>query len=200
MARMHPLDSINDRVWWALHALPRGADGRHPPMTSVETSVKPRVSQGTLSKLCKGDRTYVNPGTLAKLAEALRVSQEWIMLGKGEPPELTGPIADRRATYGIRDALADAVAAYVAPRNNFDTAVQTLGPTLDEEAVREVAAEALGHENERPPHHWGKRLQEAHNRRNPPRPPTPPAPKVKPKADAPAKAPGTVEKRRRHVG
>jgi transcriptional regulator with XRE-family HTH domain len=124
----------------------------------------------TLSRLFSGERKTVELKTLPKLAAALRVSEMWLFKGEGQAPTLTGRFTSRRDQFGLEadfeelgekiNAMGGDATALARPRNNFEAAAQTLIFQLSEEAIAAVAAEAKGLEDSKPPHHWGKRLQE----------------------------------------
>lgn len=155
-------ETLNDRVWYAFHCLQR-VRGKPPAATAVEAQHD--ISRGTLSRLFKGDRKTVDNETLAKLATALNVTTDWLSRGIGERPKLTGAIRPRDERYEELDPstwVEKSIAAggLTIPTNNFQAAVATLFNELSVETIRAVAAEAVGHENERPAHHWGARLHE----------------------------------------
>lgn len=196
-----PLEGFSDRAWLAWHSLPRDARGKPPSMSSVEQSVKPPLSNGTLQKIF--NETKKGPGrpeTQELLALALRADFDWLIRNKpgSTAPLPTGPVPSRYAEYGIPDALADmadkALAAggagsIVTPSNPLEAAVQTLIEDLSRETIAEVMASAKGHEHEKPAHHWGRVLREnEHARRSRAREVTAAAPKkrVRERTKAPA--------------
>lgn len=155
-------ETLNDRVWYAFHCLPR-VRGKPPAATAVET--EHAISRGTLSRLFKGDKKTVDSSTLVKLSKALGVTMEWLTSGVGERPKLTGamrPRDERHAELDPSTWVAKSIAAggLTIPTNNFQAAVATLFNQISVETIRIVGEEAIGHENERPAHHWGGRLHE----------------------------------------
>lgn len=93
-ANQPKLDDIGDRVWYALHCLPRDEHGRAPPPTRFE---KPEgeISRVTLSKLISGARQSVDPPTLVKIGKALGVSVGFLADAEQPWPKPTGPIPPR---------------------------------------------------------------------------------------------------------
>lgn len=87
------LESFADRAWYAWHCLPRGKKGRPP--TQRKLSLEYDIPIGTLSKVFDGTRKDVERATIKKMAAALQVSEQWLYLGQGIPPQLTGPLPPR---------------------------------------------------------------------------------------------------------
>lgn len=140
---MYPLETINDRAWYAWQCLPRkrtkkGALGKPPSYRSLERDYD--ISPATLSKLFSGDRKTVELGTIPKLAAALRVTERWLMHGEGQPPELTGPYKPREDKFADHDPATwvqlattedgDIDVTRLLEQNNFTQAVQKLRKTL----------------------------------------------------------------------
>jgi hypothetical protein len=89
------LETLADRVWYALHCMPRNAAGKPPSWRSFEANND--LPHAVLSKLFNGERTWVQPSTLTKMAAAFGVSMEWLASGVGSPPTPTGRIPPRGA-------------------------------------------------------------------------------------------------------
>lgn len=158
-------ETINDRVWYAWHCLPRDKRGKPPSWKGLEK--KYAISQATFSRLASGERKTVDLETLPRLAEALGVGVLWLLKGDGDRPKLTGPYRPRAERYeefdptawGARVTAAGGVDAVITPSNPFQAAVQTLLLDVSEETITRVAEEAKGVESTRPAHHWGARLR-----------------------------------------
>lgn len=81
---------LGNRVWHALHALPRDIDGEPPAVRPLEEAHE--LPNGIVMKLARGIRSGVNAKTLTKLAKALEADPAWLLDGTGSPPELTGEL------------------------------------------------------------------------------------------------------------
>lgn len=90
---MHQLISIADRVWYALHCLSRDEQGRPPPPTVLEA--RHGLSRGLIGKLIGERQREVRGPTLMRLAQALHVSTEWLLEGRGLMPTPTGIVPSR---------------------------------------------------------------------------------------------------------
>ncbi|XXX79273.1 hypothetical protein WMF30_10910 [Sorangium sp. So ce134] len=78
------LSPFAERVLSAYRNLPRGADGALPSFKAIEEAHG--LPAGMFSKIRASRRHYPRPDTLAKLAEALAVSPEWLLTGDGAGP------------------------------------------------------------------------------------------------------------------
>lgn len=94
------LETLADRVWYALHSRPRDERGRPPPPTVIEAQAG--LPRGALGRLFRNERKDMRAVSLKRLAPVLGVSVGWLASGEGEPPRLSGPI-------GARDPLRDDV-------------------------------------------------------------------------------------------
>ena len=83
-----PLTTLAERAWFAFHCLPRRGDGSPPSEHAIE--VQYGLSISTFDKLRKNPDINIWCPTLAKLTRALNVSADWLLLGVGERPRLTG--------------------------------------------------------------------------------------------------------------
>jgi hypothetical protein len=99
---MHPLGTLNDRVYFAYHCLPRNKRGK-VELSARKIEEAHDLPQALLNKLFSGERKTVSSETAPKLATALRVSLMWLLEGDGDPPQLTGPIEPRKDKYGAHD-------------------------------------------------------------------------------------------------
>lgn len=89
-----PLDSLAERAWYAFHCLPRGSRTKKPtPPTVLEKAHG--LPRGSLGLIFSGTRTEPRLATRAKLAEALQVTEDWLIRGTGTPPTLTGLLPPR---------------------------------------------------------------------------------------------------------
>lgn len=110
---MRSLDSLADRVWFALHCLPRDAKGRPPASTVLEASQG--LARGLIGKLTGERQRELRGPTLMRLAQALQVSTEWLLEGRGPIPVPTGPVPARPGTsLPPREADADDLPARAA--------------------------------------------------------------------------------------
>jgi len=85
--------TLGDRVWYAIHCLPRRDEGQVPDMKSLE--LRAGISNGTIGKLVKGARTRPAAKTVSSLAAVLGVGVPWLLDGVGVSPTLTGPLPPR---------------------------------------------------------------------------------------------------------
>jgi len=74
-----------------------------------------RISNGNLGKLFSGQRRSARPEVAAKIATALNVSEEWLLLGRGPWPEATGTVPQRRITHDGTKALPAPIYESVEP-------------------------------------------------------------------------------------
>lgn len=88
---------IADRVWLALHALPRDERGKPPSLRSLAD--KGGFDASALTKLFKEERTP--QAQMTGIAEALGVSLDWLLRGIGASPKPTGPVPSRRIESGL---------------------------------------------------------------------------------------------------
>ncbi len=162
-----PLDTLNDRVWYAWHCLPRGANGRPPPWKPFEKLHG--IALATFQKLATEDRRSVDFETLVKLARALGVTTDWLSKGEGPAPTPTGPVSSRAERYALAQTL-DATMAKVEagggvgpatePTTQLQMAVATLLEEISPETIAKVTAEHKGAEDTKPAHHWGRILRD----------------------------------------
>ena len=87
------MSTLADRVWFAIHCLPRDDNGAAPKMSSIEKSSG--LSNGVLSTTVREKRREHRSSTSAKMAKGLRVDREWLETGEGVAPVLTGPLPPR---------------------------------------------------------------------------------------------------------
>lgn len=118
-SHMPHLPTLPDRLWYAYHCLPRGADGKPPSYRALERDHD--LSNGLLSRLMHGERLAIEHETWKRLHAAMRVAPPWLDYGgPNGPPPPKGLIPLRPGTerrYGDLDdwkAMADA-AAKAAP-------------------------------------------------------------------------------------
>lgn len=88
-ARVIPLQNLADRVWYALHCLPRDDRRRPPAPTIIEAQAG--LPRGALGRLFRDERRDMRAASLRRLAPVLRVSVGWLASGEGEAPPLSGP-------------------------------------------------------------------------------------------------------------
>lgn len=82
--------AIGERVWFALHCLPRQRNGQPPALYAVER--RGGLSTGQLRKLVYGERGGLRDASVRKAAVALGASPEWLRDGTGEAPTPTGDV------------------------------------------------------------------------------------------------------------
>lgn len=98
---MPHLNDISDRVWFALHCLPRDASGAPPSYKSLEE--KYGLPDAFFSKLVRGSRKQGYGTTFSQLAKALKVSQTWLDQGGDDgTPTPTGVVPPRPDKKWIR--------------------------------------------------------------------------------------------------
>ena len=85
--------TLADRIWYALHCMPRSPEGEPPTYVDIETAAN--LSNGTMSKLIRGVREGASLATAARLAKALNVSLGWLQSGDGDAPTPTGIVPPR---------------------------------------------------------------------------------------------------------
>lgn len=85
--------TLGDRVWYALHCLPRDGRGKAPDFKAIEKSAG--VSNATVSKIVNGERKEPKARTLTALAKALGVEKAWLEHEVGDAPDLTGELPPR---------------------------------------------------------------------------------------------------------
>lgn len=112
-------EDLGDRVWWALHCLPREKSGKAPSSRSVELASDPPLANGTIAAILRGDRQDVTKETLGRLAAALRVEPEWLLLGKGKRPVLEGTIGPRPARALVMTVRDSASVRYATRQRAF---------------------------------------------------------------------------------
>jgi len=133
------LRNLGDRIWYAWHCLPR-ARGRTPRKEHFERDHG--LPRGLLGDLFSGARQYVSDDVLRKLAEALRVTPEWLRTGEGALPTLTGMVKSREVKYPMLDVATveaalsvEAEAAAGSPLSNFARAALRIGDRISRRAV-----------------------------------------------------------------
>lgn len=84
---------VADRVWRALHALPRDETGRPPGHTQFAAARG--FNKSAMSRLLREER-MPGPKFMGALSKALGVSLDYLVLGTGPEPQLTGPMPSRR--------------------------------------------------------------------------------------------------------
>ena len=95
------LPEISDRVWYALHCLPRDATGAPPSYKSLEQ--KYELPEAFLSKLVRGARKQGYGSTFRHLARALKVSEKWLDEGGDDgTPTPTGVVPPRPDMKWVR--------------------------------------------------------------------------------------------------
>lgn len=88
--------SLGSRAWWAWHCLPR-EDGDPPQLKKLEA--KHKVPNGTIARVFSGERLSPTWDTIVKIADALRVSTDFLQKGSGNWPTPTGPVPQRKVTH-----------------------------------------------------------------------------------------------------
>lgn len=165
-----PLESLNDRVWYAWNCLPRIDRGKPPSWKSLEKKFE--ISGATFSKLVSGERSTVDADTLTKLARALEVTVAWLASGEGEPPKPTGPIKPRQSRFEELDPMTwvakyESIGGVMIERPNpFQIAALYHGGEVDKDIIEAVAVEARGREDTRTKVGWGRELLERQHRRD----------------------------------
>jgi hypothetical protein len=94
------LPELADRVWFALHCLPRDADGKPPTYTELEN--KHGLHHAVLSKTILGDRKEHSTTTYRKLAAALNTTVDWLELGGKCTLKPTGVVPPRPGRKWMR--------------------------------------------------------------------------------------------------
>jgi hypothetical protein len=84
------LPDLSDRVWFALHCLPRDENGEPPTYRKLERECQ--LSNGLLSKMALGQRSHQWSTTVRACSAALRVSEAWLQYGGGGGPTPTGVV------------------------------------------------------------------------------------------------------------
>jgi len=92
---MPNLSTLADRVWYAIHCLPRDADTKKPPSwRSLE--VENGIALATISKIVRGTASKHQHTTVVLLAKALRVTPDWLYNGgDDDAPTPTGMVPPR---------------------------------------------------------------------------------------------------------
>ncbi len=91
---MPNLATLADRVWYAIHCLPRDADKEPPSWRSIE--VENGIALATISKIIHGTATRHQHLTIVRLAKALHVTAEWLVDGgDDDAPTPTGVVPPR---------------------------------------------------------------------------------------------------------
>lgn len=87
--------SLADRAWFAWNCLPRDERGDRPKIRELERGHG--LTNGSLHRLING--ISVRPGyeQLAKMAQALNTSPEWLQFERGEAPTTSWPVPPRPA-------------------------------------------------------------------------------------------------------
>ena len=93
------MSSLADRVWYAIHCLPRGDGGSPPAFLDIEERAK--LPNALLSKMVRGKRKAPSAKTMACLAEALCVDANWLIFGTGAAPTLTGELRPRPGSEDV---------------------------------------------------------------------------------------------------
>lgn len=110
--------TLNDRAWVAFHCLPK-VKGRRPSRATLEHQYE--LPRDILSDLFNDARSSVPTGVVARLAEALGVSEDWLREGKGPGPKVSGPVPLRTTRYPLN-----------APHALLQLSPQLVGKTHDE--------------------------------------------------------------------
>ena len=87
------MSTLADRVWYAIHCLPRGEGGKVPTYVSIEQAGG--LDNAVLSKIVRGKKMEPRSRTMEALAQALHVERAWLEHGAGQHPTLTGPLPPR---------------------------------------------------------------------------------------------------------
>ena len=93
------MSTIADRVWYAIHCLPRDEHGRAPEMRTLEKKIG--LSNGVISTTVRGKRRDHTYRTRSKMADVLGVDMNWLETGKGVAPLLTGALPPRPGTESV---------------------------------------------------------------------------------------------------
>lgn len=101
--RVPTLTSLADRIWYALHCLPRDPNGRPPASTVLEA--RHGLSRGLIGKLIGERQREVRGPTLLRLAQALHVGTEWLLEGRGAMPAPTGLVPPRPGLPASQDGV-----------------------------------------------------------------------------------------------
>ena len=89
-----------ERAWLAYHSLPR-VNGKPPSQTKLEQAHG--LPHGVLSKIFNNKRSSVDGTTLLGMAEALRVTPQWLTGGPGVARAVL-PDDERRVVLVASDA------------------------------------------------------------------------------------------------
>lgn len=93
---MAKLETLADRVWYAIHCLPRDRSGAVPAYRQLERDFD--LPDCVLHKTIVQGRTQVQHETFRNLARALRVSDEWLDGRSEKHPIPTGYVPPRPGT------------------------------------------------------------------------------------------------------
>lgn len=168
------LDTPVARAWFAYHCLPReeapaNRRGKPPSYKKLEAELDGELPVALLSKLFTGQRRGFGADTAVAIAKALRVPLEWLMEGRGEPPELTGrigPMPDKFADHDTAwlleqatTATGDVDASRLMADNNFTIAVKYHNLAVNSPQVLRVKKQHRDrYPNGLQPEEWGALL------------------------------------------
>jgi hypothetical protein len=93
---MAKLETLADRVWYAIHCLPRDRSGAVPAYRQLERDFN--LPDCVLHKTIVQGRTQVQHETFRNMAKALRVSDEWLDGRSNKHPVPTGYVPPRPGT------------------------------------------------------------------------------------------------------
>ncbi len=129
---MSHLPTLADRVWHALHCLPRKkGNPRGPSYRALEA--KHGLANATFSRAINGTVENPSPATLMGLAKALNVTAEWLWHGTGRTPTPVVPVPRRQESdvahaeiEGWAEAVEEALAERprMVPPEAFDAAAE----------------------------------------------------------------------------
>jgi hypothetical protein len=97
---MPHLPDLADRVWFAIHCLPRDENGNPPTYTELEREYG--LHHSTLSKIVLGKAQHHSYEIFRGIAIALRVSEHWLEFGGEGGPTPTGIVPPRPGMQWIR--------------------------------------------------------------------------------------------------
>jgi hypothetical protein len=90
---MPHLPDLADRVWFAIHCLPRDKRGKPPSYRQLEKDFG--LAPASLSKAVLGKARHQWSDTRRALCAALQVSEPWLEFGAGAGPTPTGIVPPR---------------------------------------------------------------------------------------------------------
>jgi transcriptional regulator with XRE-family HTH domain len=143
-----------ERVWLALHALPRDMQGRPPKQVHLERQAG--LSPATLSRLFGGFIQSVEPPTLAKMARVLDVDERWLGSGVGAAPTPTGVVPPLPATHYAPERVVELDDDY--PHRAEAARIARDGGVADE-AIASVLVDQLMAEQDPPVLWWLDRMR-----------------------------------------